>query len=354
MSNELRHYGVKGMRWGVRRARRQNEKVDKSFKKWNENARKRENATNLGKQANLARMDYERDSKNKVLKKTYKQANKEYKKALNSNTTYRKGAIRGEVGQDMARKYLSESKQIKKKLDKDPTNKELQKQYKYLSDQHQYERAKARKAPEVGAKRSARKAAMKRTMTMTVKTAATAAAITVGTAAVNTALDKHDVTLNGKKVRLGDHTLNSLGEAVKKGKNFMKYFYQLQRGGGVMHDNNELQHYGVIGMKWGVRRARKLDKKIAKARSKGKSEDKIAKKEAKLDKVNKKVNRGAKFTHAVLESVALDCAVSAVSSALIKSGHEEAAKALSIIGGAVSFGNIAGGAVSSIKNRNKD
>lgn len=213
------------MRWGVRRARRQNEKVDKSFKKWNENARKRENATNLGKQANLARMDYERDSKNKVLKKTYKQANKEYKKALNSNTTYRKGAIRGEVGQDMARKYLSESKQIKKKLDKDPNNRELQKQYKYLSDQHQYERAKARKAPEVGAKRSARKATIKRTMTMTAKAAATAAAITVGTAAVNTALDKNNVTFNGQKVRLGDQTLSSLGSTIKKGKEFMSYFY---------------------------------------------------------------------------------------------------------------------------------
>ena len=111
----LYHYGVKGMRWGVRRARRQNAKVDKSFKKWNENAQKRENATNLGKQANLARMDYERDTKNKQLKKSYKEANRQYKKALNANTTYRKGAIRGEVGQDMARKYLSESKQIKNK-----------------------------------------------------------------------------------------------------------------------------------------------------------------------------------------------------------------------------------------------
>ena len=41
----LYHYGVKGMRWGVRRARRQNAKVDKSFKKWNENAQKRENSS---------------------------------------------------------------------------------------------------------------------------------------------------------------------------------------------------------------------------------------------------------------------------------------------------------------------
>lgn len=37
-------------------------------------------------------MDYERDRSNKQLKKTYKQANRDYKKALNSNTTYRKAA----------------------------------------------------------------------------------------------------------------------------------------------------------------------------------------------------------------------------------------------------------------------
>ena len=195
-AHELYHYGVKGMRWGVRRARRENEKIDKSFKNWNTNAKNKANAIDLGKKANSARMDYERDSQNKDKKKAYKQANREYKQALRTNTTYRKGAIRGEVGKDMSRKYLSEAKAIKKQLNADPNNKELQKQYKYLSDQHQYERAKARKAPEVGAKRSAKQAALKRKMTMTVKAAATVAAITVGTAAVNSALDKHNVTFN--------------------------------------------------------------------------------------------------------------------------------------------------------------
>lgn len=58
-------------------------------------------------------MDYERDRSNKELKKTYKQANRDYKKALNSNTTYRKGAIRGEVGKDASRKYLSEAKKFR-------------------------------------------------------------------------------------------------------------------------------------------------------------------------------------------------------------------------------------------------
>ena len=224
-AHELYHYGVKGMRWGVRKARRENEKIDKSFKNWNVNAKKKANAIDLGKKANSARMDYERDTKNKELKKTYKQANKEYKQALRSNTTYRKGTIRGEVGKDMSRKYLSEAKAIKKQLNSDPNNKVLQKQYKYLSDQHQYERAKARKAPEVGAKRSARQAALKRKMTMTVKTVATAAAIAVGVAAVNKVLNDNNVTLNGKRVSLSAQNVSDIGNLIKTGRALMGFFY---------------------------------------------------------------------------------------------------------------------------------
>lgn len=224
-AHELYHYGVKGMRWGVRKARRENEKIDKSFKNWNTNAKNKANAIDLGKKANSARMDYERDTQNKELKKTYKQANKEYKQALRTNTTYRKGAIRGEVGKDMSRKYLSESKKIKKQLDADPSNKVLQKQYKYLSDQHQYERAKARKAPEVGAKRSARQAALKRQMTMAVKTAVTAATVAVGLAAVNKVLNDNNVTLNGKRVSLSAQNVSDIGKLIKTGKTIMGFFY---------------------------------------------------------------------------------------------------------------------------------
>lgn len=224
-AHELYHYGVKGMRWGVRKARRENEKIDKSFKNWNTNAKNKANAIDLGKKANSARMDYERDSQNKDKKRAYKQANREYKQALRTNTTYRKGAIRGEVGKDMSRKYLSEAKAIKKQLNADPNNKVLQKQYKYLSDQHQYERAKARKAPEVGAKRSAKQAALKRKMTMTVKAVATAAAVAVGIAAVNKVLNNNNVTLNGKRVSLSAQNVSDIGKLIKTGKTIMGFFY---------------------------------------------------------------------------------------------------------------------------------
>lgn len=225
MYNELYHYGVKGMRWGVRRARRQNAKIDKSFKKWQENAKLRENATELGKKANAARMDYERDNKNKQLRRAYKDANTNYKRALRSNTTYRKGAIRGDVGKDMASKYLSEAKRVKKLLDADPNNKQLQKQYKYLSNQHQYERAKARKAPEVGARRSRKKAAIKRSMTMSVKAVCTTAAIGAGVTAANKYLDKHNVTINGKSIKVSDAFVSMLGEKIAVGKSILDMIY---------------------------------------------------------------------------------------------------------------------------------
>ena len=236
-NKELYHYGVPGMRWGHRKtsykstgirsaiARRSNEKVDEGFKKWNDNAKKRDDAINLGKTRNAAKLAYESNKSDKNLKSAYKTANKDYKKALRKNTTYRKGVVRQEVGKDASRKYLSEAKKIKKQLDANPGDRQLQKKYNDLMSKHDVERANARRAVEVGAKRSQKKAAMKRAMTMTVKTAATTAAVSAGAYAVNRYLNDHQVSFNGQRVNVGSQNIRNVMDKVNKAKKFMGYMY---------------------------------------------------------------------------------------------------------------------------------
>lgn len=235
-NDELYHYGVKGMRWGHRKnnykstsirsamARRENNKVDKGFKDWNENAKKRDNAIELGKKANASRRAYENDKSNKSLKSAYKQDNKAYKKALRKNTTYRKGVVKQEVGKDISRKYLSDAKKVKKQLDADPSNKQLQKRYNDLMSKHDVERAKARKAVDIANKRSRKKAAIKRGMTMSVKAAGATAACAAGAYAVNRYLDNHNVTINGRRVQLKAQNISDVVGKAKKVKNFLGYF----------------------------------------------------------------------------------------------------------------------------------
>ena len=236
-NKELYHYGVPGMRWGHRKtsykstgirsaiARRSNEKVDEGFKKWNDNAKKREDAINLGKTRNAAKLAYESNKSDKNLKSAYKAANKDYKKALSKNTTYRKGVVRQEVGKDASRKYLSEAKKIKKQLDANPGDRQLQKKYNDLMSKHDVERANARRAVEVGAKRSQKKATMKRAMTMTVKTATTTAAVSAGAYAVNRYLNSHQVSFNGQRVNIGAQNIRNVMDKVNKAKKFMGYMY---------------------------------------------------------------------------------------------------------------------------------
>lgn len=230
--SELYHYGVPGMKWGVRKdkssykstsirsalAKRSNDKVDKSFKDWKENAKKRDDAIEIGKKANAAKRAYEVDPKNKESRSAYRQAAKEYKKALSGNTTYRKGVVRQEVGRDAARAYLSDAKKVKKQLSVDPSNKALQKKYAELMSKHDVERARARRATEVSSNRSKKKAALKRTMTMTVKTAAATTAVAAGAYAVNRYLTSHNVTLNGEAVRLNAQAVGNVVDIAKKAK----------------------------------------------------------------------------------------------------------------------------------------
>ena len=235
--NELYHYGVPGMKWGKRKAtysstgvraaiaRRSNGKVDAGFKNWGENTKKKANTVELGKKANLSKRAYESNKSDKSLKTQYKQDTKAYKKALKGNTTYRKGQIKKEVGSDLSRKYLSDAKKVKKQLDSDPTNKQLQKQYNNLMSKHDIERANARRATEVSTKRSKKKTALKRSMTKTVKSAATTVAIAGGVYATNRYLGNHQTTLNGNPVRFSSQNVRDVMGAAKKVKNFIGYVY---------------------------------------------------------------------------------------------------------------------------------
>ena len=231
-SDELYHHGVKGMKWGRRKrdyhstgvrsaiARKKNQKVDEGFNEWKENAKKRSDAIDLGKKANASKMAYENNRSDKNLKKQYKTDKKAYKKALSKNTTYRKGQVRKETGSDLSRKYLSEAKKVKKQLTADPSNKQLKKRYNELMSKHDIERAKARKAEQVAANRSRKKASMKRAMTMTVKAAAGTAAVAVGVAATNAVLSKYNVQLNGRPISINSEQVKRV---VKFGKKVSRY-----------------------------------------------------------------------------------------------------------------------------------
>lgn len=234
-NNDLQHSGVLGMRWGHRKnysstgvrayiAKKKNEKVDKSFKNWQENDKKKATAIELGKKTNIAKLNYEKNSNDKQAKSDLNSANKDYKKALSKNTTYRKGSVKEEVGKDMARKYLSEAKSVAKLLKNNPSNSELQKKYNDLMSKHDVERANARRAQMVAANRSQKKANIKRAMTMSVKVAAGTAVVTAGTVAVNRYLSNHEFTVNGQPIRMSGKDVAAVAKILKFAQEAKSYF----------------------------------------------------------------------------------------------------------------------------------
>lgn len=226
-NQELMHFGVLGMKWGHTKkgyrstsirsavARRSNDNVDRGFKDWQVNAQKKQTAIDAGKRRNETQMLYSQNKGSKEHRSAYKQAEKEYKKTLGSNTTYRKGDIKQEVGQDLSRKLLSEAKRLKKQIDQGNGDPKTKKQYQKLMNQYDVERAKARRAPMVAQRRSAKKASMKRAMTMTVKAAVIGAAVTAGGKFVNYKLE----TAGREPINV-----SKVVNFAKKAKDFVGYF----------------------------------------------------------------------------------------------------------------------------------
>lgn len=226
-NDALSHVGVLGMHWGHTKkgyrstnirsalARRSNDVTDAGFKDWKENDQKKQHAISTGKTKNEAQRNYASNPKDKQAKSDYKSANKDYKSALKANTTYRKGVVKQEVGSDMARKYLSDAKKLKKSIDAGTADSKTKQQYQHLMNKYDVERASARRAVAVASKRSQKKASMKRAMTMTVKAAAATAAITAGGAYVN-----------NKLASQGKQTINiqAVVDFAKKAKDFAGYF----------------------------------------------------------------------------------------------------------------------------------
>lgn len=197
-------HNVKSLNPSVMMARRRNMKVDKSFDEWKKGAAARDKAIASGKKRNELKIAYQKNPSDKDLKKQYKEANTQYKKDLRANTSYRKGTVRQDVGRDMARKHLSAAK----KADNDRDYKKHMKQY-------EVERAKAGRAQQVGASRSSRKAALKRSL----KTSMKVAAGTAVTAAALREVSKH------KDINISSQDVARAAEMFRKAQRMRSFMY---------------------------------------------------------------------------------------------------------------------------------
>lgn len=97
--------------------------------------------------------------------------------------------------------------------------------------------------------------------------------------------------------------------------------------------SDDLQHHGIKGQKWGVRRFQKKDGSLTPAGRKRYDDDDTIKPEKK----SKPVRVGKAF----VEAFARDTVVGFATAALINNGQEGAAKMISKAGGAVSWAILA-------------
>ena len=112
--------------------------------------------------------------------------------------------------------------------------------------------------------------------------------------------------------------------------------------------NNSLQHHGIKGQKWGIRRFQKKDGSLTPEGRKRYDDEPGERKEGKSED---RPSRGKRLAKAALRTALVDTAVSQVSAHLIMSGQDGAAKALSVIGGMYSWGALGRDVIDVIKNK---
>lgn len=112
--------------------------------------------------------------------------------------------------------------------------------------------------------------------------------------------------------------------------------------------NDNLQHHGIKGQKWGVRRFQKKDGSLTPEGKKRYDDDPDERKESKS---KDRPSRGKRVAKTILRTVLVDTTVNAVSAHLMMTGKDEAAKALRVIGAAYSWGTLGRDVVDIVKNK---
>ena len=94
---------------------------------------------------------------------------------------------------------------------------------------------------------------------------------------------------------------------------------------------NDLQHHGIKGQKWGVRRFQKKNGSLTPAGKERYNNDTTE---------SKKKKKAIRVAKAFVETYAMDSVTGLVSATLIKNGQEGVGKMVSIAGGAMSWASL--------------